>query len=80
MPKREEKTGGWRKLHNKDLYNLTYRQIFLERLISGNELGGTCGVCGQLKGKVYMISTGKPEHVEDLGVYGVGGNNNNIEF
>jgi hypothetical protein len=29
-PKREEVTGGWRKLHNKDLHNMYYSQNISE--------------------------------------------------
>jgi hypothetical protein len=38
-PKRDEVTGGWRKLHNKELRDSTHHQVWLE-LLSGGGRGG----------------------------------------
>jgi hypothetical protein len=41
-PKRDEVTGEWRKLHNKELHNL-YSSPDVVRQVKGNEVGGACG-------------------------------------
>jgi hypothetical protein len=47
-PKRDEVTGGWRKLHNEDLHGL-YPSPGIVRMIKARrmvEMGGTCGAHG----------------------------------
>jgi hypothetical protein len=39
-PKRGEVTGEWRRLHNKELYNLTSHLYCLGDQIKNNEMGG----------------------------------------
>jgi hypothetical protein len=40
-PKRDEVTGGWRKLHNEELHNL-YSSPSIIRMIKEDEMGGEC--------------------------------------
>jgi hypothetical protein len=42
MPKRDEVTGEWRKLHNEELHIL-YSSLNIKE----NEVGGTCGTHGR---------------------------------
>jgi hypothetical protein len=44
-PKRDEVTGGWRKLHNEELHGL-YSSPSIVRVIKEDEIGGACGVHG----------------------------------
>jgi hypothetical protein len=41
-PKRDEVTGEWRRLHNKELNNLYCSQIYSGDQIEKNEMGGAC--------------------------------------
>jgi hypothetical protein len=45
VPKRDEMTGEWRKLHNEELHNLYSPQISLGKSsqVKANEVGGACG-------------------------------------
>jgi hypothetical protein len=40
-PKRDEVTGGWRKLHNEELHNL-YSSPSIIRMIREDEMGRAC--------------------------------------
>jgi hypothetical protein len=53
-PKRDEVTGQWRKLHNKELHNL-YSSPDIIRQVKANER------------KVYRVLVGKPEGRRPLG-------------
>jgi hypothetical protein len=46
-PKRDDVTGGWRKLHNEELHGL-YSSPSIVRVIKATkyEMGGTCGAHG----------------------------------
>jgi hypothetical protein len=52
-PKRDGRTGGWRKLHNEELHNL-YSSPIIIRIIIGeeDEVGGTCGTNGEEEERV----------------------------
>jgi len=41
-PKREELTGGWRKLHNEELSNLYYSICITKVVKSSHEMGRAC--------------------------------------
>jgi hypothetical protein len=61
-PKRDEVTGGWRKLHNEELfakYNYNDR-------VKEDEMGRTCSMNG-VKRNAYGILVGKPEKKRSLG-------------
>ena len=45
-PKRDEVTGEWRKLHNKELSDLYPYPILCGSKIEKNEMGGACGAYG----------------------------------
>ena len=45
-PKRDEVTGEWRKLHNKELSDL-YSFSNIVRVVEKNEMGGECGAYGR---------------------------------
>jgi hypothetical protein len=47
-PERDRVTGGWRKLHNKELHNL-YSSPSIIRIIKSRRMrsGGTCGTNGR---------------------------------
>jgi hypothetical protein len=63
--KRDEVTGGWRKLHNEELHNL-YSSPSIIRMIQVKEdqMGRVCSTHGQ-KRNAYRILVGKPEGRED---------------
>jgi hypothetical protein len=43
VPKRDEETGGWRKLHNEELYNLySSPGIIKITQVKKDEMGGSC--------------------------------------
>jgi hypothetical protein len=46
VPKRDEVTGEWSKLHNEELHNL-YSCPNIIRQVKANEVGGTCGTHGR---------------------------------
>jgi hypothetical protein len=66
-PKRDEVTGSWRKLHNKELHNL-YTSPSIIRMISvkEDEMGRACSTNGT-KRNAYRILMGKPEGKRPLG-------------
>jgi hypothetical protein len=59
--KRDEVTGGWRKLHNKELNNL-YSSPSISRLIKSRSMRCAGHVARKReKGNTYRILVGKPE-------------------
>jgi hypothetical protein len=72
-PKRDEVTGGWRKLNNEELHGL-YSSPSIVRVIKARKVrwAGHVARMGEVRG-AYNILVGKPEgrdHWEDLGVDG----------
>jgi hypothetical protein len=72
-PKRDDVTGGWRKLHNEELHGL-YSSPSIIKMIKARRMiwAGYMARVGELRG-AYNILVGKPEgrrHWEDLGVDG----------
>jgi hypothetical protein len=61
-PKRDEVTGGWRKLHNEELHNLYTRMIKSRRMI----WAGHVTRMGETR-NAYRILVGKPEGKKPLG-------------
>jgi hypothetical protein len=57
--KRDEVTGGWRKLHNEELHDL-YSSPSIIRIIKEDEVGRACGMNGE-KRNVYRLLLGKPQ-------------------
>jgi hypothetical protein len=46
-PKRDEETGGWRKLHNEELHKL-YPSPSINHQVKKDEMGGACSKnCGE---------------------------------
>jgi hypothetical protein len=45
-PKRNEVTGGWRKLHNEELYNLYYSPSIIRVIIKEDEMDRACSTNG----------------------------------
>jgi hypothetical protein len=66
-PKRDEVTGGWRKLHNEELHNL-YCLPSAIRIINSRRMRGAENVArmGE-KRNAYRILVGKPEGKRPLG-------------
>jgi hypothetical protein len=66
-PRRDEVTGGWRKLHNEELYNL-YSSPSIIRMIKSRRMRGTGHVArmGE-KRNAYRILMGIPEGRRPLG-------------
>jgi hypothetical protein len=66
-PKRDEVTGGWRKLHNYELHGL-YSSPSIIRVIKARKMRWTGHVArmGELRG-AYNILVGKPEGGRPLG-------------
>jgi hypothetical protein len=60
-PKRDEVTGGWRKLHNEELHNV-YSSPSIIRMIKSRRIrfAGLVARMGE-KRKAYRILVGKPE-------------------
>jgi hypothetical protein len=72
-PKRDEMTGGWRKLHNEELHGL-YSSLSIIRVIKARRIrwAGHVARTGKVRG-AYNILVGRPEGrrpLEDLGVDG----------
>jgi hypothetical protein len=60
-PKRDEVTGGWRKLHNEELYDL-YSSPNIVRVIKPRRMRWAGHVARMGKERnVYMVLVGKPE-------------------
>jgi hypothetical protein len=73
-PKRDEVTGGWRKLHNEELHGLYYSTSIV-RMIKGRRMrwAGHVARMGDVRG-AYNILVERPEGrrpLEDLGVDGM---------
>jgi hypothetical protein len=66
-PKRDEVTGGWRKLHNEELYGL-YSSPSIIRVIKARRMrwAGHVACMGEVGG-AYNIFVGKPEGRRPLG-------------
>jgi hypothetical protein len=62
---RDEVTGDWRKLHNKELHNF-YSSLNMIRMIKEDEMGMACSTNGE-KRNAYRILVGKPEGNRPLG-------------
>jgi hypothetical protein len=72
-PKRDEVTGGWRKLHNEELHNLQYSASII-RLIKSRSMRLTGHVARmEEKRNAYRVLVGKPERKTPLGRLDVGG-------
>jgi hypothetical protein len=66
-PKRDEVTGGWRKLHNEELHNL-YSSPSIIRMMKSRRMRWTGHVTGmEEKGTSYRVLVGKPESKRPLG-------------
>jgi hypothetical protein len=63
-PKRDEVTGGWRKLHNEELNNL-YSSPSIIRMMK-DEMGRACSTNGENR-NAYRILLGRPEGKRPLG-------------
>jgi hypothetical protein len=64
VPKRDEVTGDWRKLHNEDphgLYSSPNIWVFKSRI----EMDGVCGTMEERRG-AYRVLVGKPERKRPL--------------
>jgi hypothetical protein len=66
-PKRDEMTGGWRKLHNEELHGL-YSSPSVVRMIKARRMrwAGHVALMGEGRG-AYNILVGKPEERRPLG-------------
>jgi hypothetical protein len=66
-PKRNEETGGWKKLHNEELHNL-YSSLNIIRIIESGWVrwAGHVARMGE-KGTAYRILVGMPEVKRPLG-------------
>jgi hypothetical protein len=66
-PKRDEVTGGWRKLHNEELYGL-YSSPSIIRVIKARRMRwvGHVASMGEVRG-AYNILVGRPEGRRSLG-------------
>ena len=66
-PKRDEKTGEWKKLHNEELSDyVLLTKSFSDDKIEKNEMGGACGTYGKRRG-AYRVLVGKSEGQRPLG-------------
>jgi hypothetical protein len=67
-PKRDEVTGGWRKLHNEGLHNL-YSSPCIIRIIKSRRMRWAGHVAARMgeKRNVYRLLVGKPEGKRPLG-------------
>jgi hypothetical protein len=66
-PKRDEVTGGWRKLHNEELHDL-YSSPSIVRVIKSRRMrwAGHVARMGEVRG-AYNILVGRPEERKPLG-------------
>jgi hypothetical protein len=48
-PKRDEVTGGWRKLHNEELNNLYFARYYYGDKIKVDEMSGACSTLGRVE-------------------------------
>jgi hypothetical protein len=66
-PKRDEETGGWRKLHNEELHNL-YSSPSIIRVIKSKRMRWTGHVVRMgIKKNSYRTLLGKPKRKRPLG-------------
>jgi hypothetical protein len=72
-PKRDEVTGGWRKLHNEELHGL-YSSSSIIRVIKSRRMrwAGHVAHMGEVRG-AYKILVGRPEGRRPLGRLGEDG-------
>jgi hypothetical protein len=72
-PKRDEVTGGWRKLHNEELHGL-YSSTGIVRVIKARRMrwAGHMARMGEVRGahNILVVSRVGRNHYEDLGVDG----------
>jgi hypothetical protein len=59
-PKRDEVTGGWRKLHNEELHNLNCSPSII-RMIKSRSMRWARHVAQMARRNAYRILVGKPE-------------------
>jgi hypothetical protein len=66
-PKRDEVTGGWRKLHNEELHNL-YSSSRIIRMMKSRRMRWAGNVARMgTKRNIYRILVGNPERKRPLG-------------
>jgi hypothetical protein len=66
-PKRDEVTGGWRKLHNEEPHNLySSPSIIRNDQVKDDEMGMPCSTNGERK-NAYRILMGKPKGSRSFG-------------
>jgi hypothetical protein len=65
-PKRDEVTGDWRKLHNKELHNMYYSSNII-RMIKSRRMRWAGHVARIGETNAYGILVGKPEEKRPLG-------------
>jgi hypothetical protein len=65
-PKRDEVTGGWKKLHNEELHNL-YSSPSIIRMIKSRRMRWAGQVARMGKRNAYRILVGMPEGKRPLG-------------
>jgi hypothetical protein len=72
-PKRDEVTGGWRKLHNEELHVLYFSPSIVRAIkVRRMRWAGHVGRMGEVRGtyNVWLGSLKGGDHWEDLGVDG----------
>jgi hypothetical protein len=65
-PKRDEVTGGWRKLHNEEFHDLYSWPSIIRVIKYEDELSRACSTCGD-KRNAYMILMRNPDGKRPLG-------------